>query len=67
MRGNSGSGKSTTARQLRARLGRGTAIVEQQHVFDEHQEMEAVLGRILVDLGLPADLPADPEAVSFGR
>jgi predicted kinase len=173
LRGNSGSGKSTTARQLRARLGRGTAIVEQdqirrvllwekdvpgnaaidliglnarycldrgfdvivegimhadrygdmlrgltadhrgttrhyyfdipfeetlvrhatrpwahnvapesmrewyeardllagldQHVFDEHQEMTAVLARILTDLGLPADRPADPGALSFGR
>lgn len=32
LRGNSGSGKSTTARQLRARLGRGTAIVEQDQI-----------------------------------
>lgn len=32
LRGNSGSGKSTTARQLRERLGRGTAWVEQDHV-----------------------------------
>ncbi|GAA1551571.1 AAA family ATPase [Kribbella lupini] len=173
LRGNSGSGKSTTARQLRARLGRGTAIVEQdqirrvllwekdvpgnaaidliglnaryclargfdvivegimnedrygdmlrgltadhrgttrhyyfdipfeetlvrhatrswaanvapesmrewyeardllagveQHVFDEHQDLDAVLGRILKDLGLPPDLPADPGATSYGR
>lgn len=173
LRGNSGSGKSTTARQLRARLGRGTAIVEQdqirrvllwekdvpgnaaidliglnarycldrgfdvivegimhadrygdmlrgltadhrgttrhyyfdipfeetlvrhsnrswaanvapesmrewyeardllagveQHVFDEHQDLDAVLARILTDLGLPADLPVDPGALAFGR
>jgi hypothetical protein len=32
LRGNSGSGKSTTARALRERLGRGTAWVEQDHV-----------------------------------
>lgn len=32
LRGNSGSGKSTTARTLRERLGRGTAWVEQDHL-----------------------------------
>ncbi len=32
LRGNSGSGKTTTARTLRERLGRGTAWVEQDHV-----------------------------------
>ncbi|MFG1908719.1 kinase [Kribbella sp. NPDC048928] len=32
LRGNSGSGKTTTARTLRQRLGRGTAWVEQDHV-----------------------------------
>ena len=32
LRGNSGSGKSTTARTLRERLGRGTAWVEQDHI-----------------------------------
>ena len=32
LRGNSGSGKSTTARELRARLGRGVAWVEQDYV-----------------------------------
>jgi predicted ABC-type ATPase len=32
LRGNSGSGKSTTAKALRERLGRGTAWVEQDHV-----------------------------------
>jgi adenylate kinase family enzyme len=32
LRGNSGSGKSTTARELRRRLGRGTAWVEQDHL-----------------------------------
>ncbi|TDO68218.1 adenylate kinase family enzyme [Kribbella sp. VKM Ac-2571] len=32
LRGNSGSGKSTTARSLRERLGRGTAWVEQDYV-----------------------------------
>ena len=32
LRGNSGSGKSTTARTLRQRLGRGTAWVEQDYV-----------------------------------
>jgi adenylate kinase family enzyme len=32
LRGNSGSGKSTTARELRHRLGRGTAWVEQDHL-----------------------------------
>jgi hypothetical protein len=32
LRGNSGSGKSTTARTLRERLGRGTAWVEQDYV-----------------------------------
>lgn len=32
LRGNSGSGKSTTARTLRERLGRGTAWVEQDQV-----------------------------------
>ncbi|MEV6282288.1 AAA family ATPase [Kribbella sp. NPDC051770] len=173
LRGNSGSGKSTTARHLRSRLGRGTAIVEQdqirrvllwekdhpgnaaidliglnarycldrgfdvivegimhadrygdmlraltaehrgttrhyyfdipfeetlvrhatrswaanvapesmrewyeardllagveQHVFDEHQDRDAVLVRILGDLGLPADTPVDPGALSYGR
>ena len=34
LRGNSGSGKSTTARELRARLGRGVAWVEQDHLAD---------------------------------
>ncbi|WP_432942064.1 hypothetical protein ACQPXM_34865 [Kribbella sp. CA-253562] len=38
-----------------------------QHVVDEHQDMAAVLARILTDLGLPADRPADPGALSFGR
>lgn len=32
LRGNSGSGKTTTARTLRERLGRGTAWVEQDHL-----------------------------------
>lgn len=32
LRGNSGSGKSTTARALRERLGRGTAWVEQDYL-----------------------------------
>ncbi|NIK56673.1 kinase [Kribbella shirazensis] len=32
LRGNSGSGKSTTARTLRERLGRGTAWVEQDYL-----------------------------------
>ncbi|MGW6199243.1 kinase [Kribbella sp. NPDC055110] len=32
LRGNSGSGKSTTARTLRERLGRGTAWVEQDYI-----------------------------------
>lgn len=32
LRGNSGSGKTTTARTLRQRLGRGTAWVEQDHI-----------------------------------
>lgn len=32
LRGNSGSGKSTTARTLRERLGRGTAWVEQDQI-----------------------------------
>lgn len=32
LRGNSGSGKSTTARAVRARLGRGVAWVEQDHL-----------------------------------
>jgi adenylate kinase family enzyme len=32
LRGNSGSGKSTTAKALRERLGRGTAWVEQDHL-----------------------------------
>ncbi|WP_405069150.1 kinase [Kribbella sp. NBC_01510] len=32
LRGNSGSGKSTTARVLRERLGRGTAWVEQDQI-----------------------------------
>jgi cytidylate kinase len=32
LRGNSGSGKSTTAKALRERLGRGTAWVEQDHI-----------------------------------
>ncbi|WP_329003218.1 kinase [Kribbella sp. NBC_00709] len=32
LRGNSGSGKTTTARVLRERLGRGTAWVEQDHL-----------------------------------
>jgi len=32
LRGNSGSGKSTTARLLRERLGRGTAWVEQDQI-----------------------------------
>ncbi|MFF0264852.1 AAA family ATPase [Kribbella sp. NPDC004536] len=32
LRGNSGSGKSTTARTLRERLGRGTAWIEQDYV-----------------------------------
>lgn len=32
LRGNSGSGKSTTAKQLRARLGRGVAWIEQDHL-----------------------------------
>lgn len=32
LRGNSGSGKSTTAQELRARLGRGVAWVEQDYL-----------------------------------
>jgi len=32
LRGNSGSGKSTTARELRARAGRGVALVEQDYL-----------------------------------
>jgi predicted kinase len=32
LRGNSGSGKSTTARTLRERLGRGTAWIEQDYL-----------------------------------
>jgi shikimate kinase len=32
LRGNSGSGKSSTAQELRARLGRGIAWVEQDHL-----------------------------------
>lgn len=32
LRGNSGSGKSSTARELRARLGRGVAWVEQDYL-----------------------------------
>jgi predicted kinase len=32
LRGNSGSGKSTTARALRAALGRGVALVEQDYL-----------------------------------
>jgi uridine kinase len=32
IRGPSGSGKSTIARALRDELGRGTALVEQDHV-----------------------------------
>lgn len=39
----------------------------EQHVFDEHQDLGAVLARILADLGLPVDLPSDPGALSFGR
>jgi predicted kinase len=32
LRGNSGSGKSTTAQTLRDRLGRGTAWIEQDQI-----------------------------------
>lgn len=32
LRGNSGSGKSTTAKEIRQRLGRGVAWVEQDHL-----------------------------------
>ncbi|MEV0900001.1 AAA family ATPase [Actinoplanes sp. NPDC049802] len=32
IRGNSGSGKTTTAREVRRRYGRGTALVEQDHL-----------------------------------
>jgi predicted ABC-type ATPase len=32
LRGNSGSGKSSTAQELRARLGQGIAWVEQDHL-----------------------------------
>jgi predicted ABC-type ATPase len=38
-----------------------------QHVFDQHTGQDAVLARILTDLGRPTDLPVDPDAVSFGR
>ncbi|MGC4940995.1 AAA family ATPase [Kribbella sp. DT2] len=38
-----------------------------QHVFDQYVEQDAVLARILTDLGLPVDLPVDPGAISFGR
>lgn len=46
IRGNSGSGKSTTAREVRARYGRGCALIEQDHlrriILREHDEPGAV-------------------------
>ncbi|MEV7621781.1 AAA family ATPase [Actinoplanes sp. NPDC089786] len=46
IRGNSGSGKTTTAREVRSRYGRGCALVEQDHlrriILREHDEPGAV-------------------------
>lgn len=60
LRGNSGSGKSTTARTLRERLGRGTAWVEQDHdvldgieqtVIGPDSSLDKTVTQILTDLG----------------
>jgi hypothetical protein len=50
LRGASGAGKSTVARALRARLGSGIALVEQDYVG------RVVLGRSLTDDGTNAPL-----------
>ncbi|MDN4615497.1 AAA family ATPase [Leifsonia sp. F6_8S_P_1B] len=50
LRGNSGSGKSTVARELRRRLGHGVALVEQDYLG------RTALGTRLTDDGTNADL-----------
>jgi predicted kinase len=54
IRGNSGSGKSTIARALRLRLGRGCALVEQDYVrrvlLREHESVQAPIAAELIGL-----------------
>jgi predicted kinase len=54
IRGNSGSGKSTVARALRARWGRGTALVDQdtlrRQVLREHEAVQDPIAPGLIDL-----------------
>jgi predicted kinase len=54
IRGNSGSGKSTVARALRARWGRGTALVDQdtlrRQILREHVDVPDPIAPGLIDL-----------------
>jgi predicted kinase len=54
IRGNSGAGKSTVARQLRLRIGRGCALVEQDYLrrilLREHGDVQVPIAPELIDL-----------------
>jgi len=54
IRGNSGSGKSTVARALRARWGRGTALVDQdtlrRQILREHGDVGSPIAPGLIDV-----------------
>ena len=56
VRGNSGSGKSTVAREVRMRFGRGCALVEQDHVrrilLREHESVREPITPELIGLNV---------------
>lgn len=78
IRGNSGSGKSTTAREVRRRYGRGAALIEQDHVrrivLREHGDVDepvaprliTVMARSALDAGYHVILEGILSAGSYG-
>ena len=77
LRGNSGSGKSTTAQEVRRRVGRGVAWIEQDHfrriVLREHDQPGAVniglldqTARYALDNGYDVILEGIMHAVRYG-
>jgi len=70
IRGNSGSGKSTVAREVRMRVGRGCALVEQDHLrrilLREHESVQRPLAPELIELNVRFALANDYHVILEG-